>query len=65
MHGGLWGYIKEGFESNEFLEYQYMNIYAEGIAPKSADWMKNLLRTVSVEFEWIDKIYGLFRGNGG
>ncbi len=57
VHGALWEYINEQFEGKEFLEYQCMNIYAEGIAPKSADWMENLLRTVSVEFECIDKIY--------
>lgn len=57
VYGALWKYMGEEFESGTFLEYRYMNIYAEGILPKSADWMNNLLRTVSVEFECVDKIY--------
>ena len=38
-------------------EYCCMKIYAEGTWAKSLDWEENLLRTVSVEFECIDKIY--------
>ena len=34
-----------------------MKIYAEGTWEKPANWEENLLRTVSVEFECIDKIY--------
>lgn len=57
VYGILWKYMGEKFESRDFLEYQYMSIYAEGIVQKSADWINNLLRTVSVEFECVDKIY--------
>ena len=38
-------------------EYCCMKIYAEGTWARPSDWEKNLLRTVSVEFECIDKIY--------
>lgn len=38
-------------------EYRCMKIYAEGTWEKPANWEENLLRTVSVEFECIDKIY--------
>lgn len=33
-----------------------MTIYAEGVKPKNADWVDNLLESVSVEFECIDNI---------
>lgn len=38
-------------------EYECLNIYAEGTWKKSRNWKENLLRSVSVEFECIDKIY--------
>ena len=56
VEGSMW----EGFfQTNQemVLDYKCMDIYAEGIFPKSADWMENLLRSVSVEFECIDRIY--------
>ncbi len=57
VYGALWKYMNRKAENSEFLEYQCMSIYAEGTIPKPIDWRKNLLRTVSVEFECIDKIY--------
>ncbi len=50
----------EGFlESDDIQvpEYRCMKIYAEGTWEKSENWEENLLRTVSVEFECVDKIY--------
>lgn len=38
-------------------EYRCMKIYAEGTWEKPENWEENLLRTASVEFECIDKIY--------
>ncbi len=50
----------EGFMESDDVqvpEYRCMKIYAEGTWEKPADWEENLLRTVSVEFECVDKIY--------
>ena len=50
----------EGFMASDDVqvpEYRCMKIYAEGTWEKPADWEENLLRTVSVEFECIDKTY--------
>lgn len=38
-------------------DYECLTIYAEGVAGKKKYWKENLLRSVSVEFECIDKIY--------
>ncbi len=54
--GDLWNGFIETTEFNG-LNYKCMNIYAEGVYPKKADWMDNLLYSVSVEFECIDHIY--------
>lgn len=56
VEGSMW----KGFFSShqgEFLDYDYIDVYAEGILPKPANWMENLLRSVSVEFECVDHIY--------
>ncbi len=47
------------FESDEVQipEYRCMKIYAEGTWIKPVKWKENLLRTVAVEFECVDKIY--------
>lgn len=47
------------FMGEEFQgpEYECMYIYAEGTWDKACNWKENLLRSVSVEFECIDKIY--------
>ena len=56
VYGDLWnGYVDSA--EIRLLEYNYLSIYAEGIQPKKADWMDNLLESVSVEFECIDHIY--------
>lgn len=44
-------------DADENLEYATLNIYAEGVWEKSADINQNLLRSASVEFECIDRIY--------
>ncbi len=56
VEGSMW---ETFFQTRQkpVLDYQRMDIYAEGTLPKSADWMENLLRSVSVEFECIDHIY--------
>ena len=41
----------------EVLDYKCMIIYAEGVWERPANWVENLLRSVSVEFECIDHIY--------
>lgn len=56
VYGDLW---RDFFESTEIelQDYKYLLIYAEGIQPKKADWMDNLLDSVSMEFECIDHMY--------
>lgn len=52
--------IWQFFFSNEecqYSEYECMNIYAEGTWQKTNNWKENLLRSVSAEFECVDKIY--------
>ena len=56
VYGGLWNGFVDSAEIR-LLEYNYLSIYAEGIQPKKADWLDNLLESVSVEFECIDHIY--------
>ena len=41
----------------EVPEYECLTVYAEGVQEKSINWKENLLRSVSVEFEFIDKVY--------
>ena len=56
VDGVLW----QDFFSNEECqvpEYECMHIYAEGTWEKTINWKENLLRSASVEFECIDKIY--------
>lgn len=38
-------------------EYECLMIHAEGVNGKCSNWKENLLRSASVEFECIDKIY--------
>lgn len=44
-------------EKCEVPEYECLNIYAEGTWEKPGNWKENLLRSVSVEFECVNKIY--------
>lgn len=56
LDGTMW----QGFfpcEECEIPEYECLDIYAEGTWEKSRNWKENLLRSVSVEFECVDKIY--------
>lgn len=46
-----------GQEEIHIPNYACLHIYAEGTWPKSVSWKENLLRSVSVEFEYVDKIY--------
>ncbi len=56
VDGELWW---DFFTAEEWQvpEYECLNIYAEGTWIKTRNWKENLLRSVSVEFECIDKIY--------
>lgn len=38
-------------------EYECLHIYAEGTWERTHNWKENLLRSVSVEFECVDKVY--------
>lgn len=56
VEGVMWEGI---FDSGEGVvpEYECLNIYAEGTWEKTRNWKENLLRSVSVEFECVDKVY--------
>lgn len=47
--------IEEG--KSETPAYQNYEIWAEGVHQKSGDWKQEQLRSASVEFECVDKIY--------
>ena len=50
----------EGYENKDILDtlyYQNYEIWAEGVHQKSGYWKKEWLRSATVEFECIDKIY--------
>ncbi len=54
--GELWDGFFEETEHQELAD-KCMTIYAEGTGRKKADWVDNLLESVCVEFECIDRIY--------
>lgn len=56
VYGELWEFY---WEKEEFktTDHDTMIIYAEGTWFPKRSWKENLLRSVSVEFECIDKIY--------
>lgn len=54
--GDMWKGFFEGKEC-EALDYSCMSLYAEGVGGKSPNWVENLLKSVCVEFECVDKIY--------
>lgn len=56
VEGTMWGGFFES-DNVQVPEYRCMKIYAEGTWEKPENWEENLLRTVSVEFEYVDKIY--------
>jgi len=61
------GIMWEGFftgNENQAPDYNCLQIYAEGVGKKRRNWRENLLRSVSVEFECIDKIYETNIKNG-
>ena len=54
------GMMWEGFFSGngcQVPDYECMEIYAEGTGGKKRNWKENLLRSTSVEFECVDRIY--------
>lgn len=63
VFGRLWDGFFEG-NSYEELDYKCLTVYAEGTGPKKAEWIDNLLESVSVEFEYIDIIYETNIKNG-
>lgn len=54
--GEMWTEFSDQDECNVSY-HKCMSIYAEGTWQKSCNWKENLLRSVSVEFECIDKAY--------
>lgn len=56
VDGAMW---QDFFASGKYQgpEYECLNIYAEGTWEKKSNLKENLLRSASVEFECIDKIY--------
>lgn len=54
--GAMW---QNYFEGQDCIapDYECYKIYAEGINGKKNHWKENLLRSVSAEFECVDKIY--------
>ena len=56
VEGSMWkGFLES--DDREYMDYNCMTIYAEGVWNRSSNWMENFLRSVSVEFECIDHIY--------
>ncbi len=47
----------QAWDKYEILSYQNYEIWAEGVQQKCRDWRQHRLRSVSVEFECLDKIY--------
>ncbi len=56
VRGEWWEYLGE-WKNQETLGYRNLNIYAEGSWEKCKDIREYLLRSVSVEFECVNKIY--------
>ena len=56
VSGSMWQNFFSG-QKNENFDYECLTIYAEGIHKRTLGWRANLLRSVSVEFECIDKVY--------
>lgn len=56
VEGAMWQGFFSGREYS-VPDYECLNVYAEGTWNKKYSWKENLLRSVSVEFECIDKIY--------
>lgn len=55
--GELWENFIQS-DQQEWPDYQCLTIYAEGVeGNKSKNWVENLLRSVSPEFECVDCIY--------
>ncbi|MBD5523499.1 MAG: hypothetical protein HDR04_03600 [Lachnospiraceae bacterium] len=63
VNGEMWQDFFNGVKC-QALDYECLTIYAEGIEGKTRKWKENLLKSVSVEFECIDKIYEANIKNG-
>lgn len=56
VSGTMWQFFFIGHECDAH-DYEYFTVWAEGIDGRRRSWRENLLRSVSVEFECIDRIY--------
>lgn len=56
LEGTMWQGVFPD-EKCEVPKYECLNIYAEGTWEKPRNWKENLLRSASVEFECVDRIY--------
>lgn len=56
VFGVMWRDIFSGNKC-QMPNYECLSIYAEGVNGKESDWKENIIRSVSVEFECIDRIY--------
>lgn len=56
VEGEIWQQLGE-WKWHESVDYKNLRIYAEGTWPKEENMLKYILRSVSVEFECIDRIY--------
>ena len=63
VQGVMWQNFFTGREC-EVPDYACLTIYAEGVTGKEQNLIENVLRSVSVEFECIDKIYEANIKNG-
>lgn len=57
VDGKFWKELGIMESKSEVPEYQNYEIWSEGIHQKSGDWKQERLRSSSVEFECVDKIY--------
>lgn len=56
ISGEMWGLFYQNKEY-DCLDFKCLNIWAEGFAGKSENWIEDELRSVSAEFECVDIIY--------
>ncbi len=63
VEGAMWQGFFSGREYSAF-DHECLNVYAEGTWKKKYSWKENLLKSVSVEFEYIDRIYEANIENG-
>ncbi|MFW5650255.1 MAG: hypothetical protein ACOCNC_02565 [Acetivibrio ethanolgignens] len=56
VYGDMWKEF-DAYEFTDTLDYRCLTIYAEGVEQKENTRNKNLVRSVSAEFECIDTVY--------